>query len=78
MSTKVNLPKPGMGTEEGTVLRWMKAVGDKVRQGEPIVEIEFAKATQEIEAPVSGTLTEILVAEGQTTPVNTALATIEE
>lgn len=77
MTTKVNLPKPGMGTEEGTVLRWLKAVGDDVRQGEPIVEIEFAKATQEIEAPVSGSLVQILVAEGETVPVNTDIAVIE-
>lgn len=75
---KVNLPKPGMGTEDGTVLRWLKAVGDKVSQGEPIVEIEFAKATQEIEAPASGILVEILFAEGDTAPVNAAIAVIEE
>jgi pyruvate/2-oxoglutarate dehydrogenase complex dihydrolipoamide acyltransferase (E2) component len=78
MSTKVNLPKSGMGIEEGTVVRWLKAVGDNVRQDEVIVEIETAKALQEVQAPVSGTLVEILVAEGETAAVNTALATIEE
>lgn len=78
MTMKVNLPKPGMGTDEGTVLRWLKSEGDCVEQGEPIAEIEYAKATQEIEAPVSGILTKILVPEGETAAVNTDIAEIEE
>lgn len=78
MATIVNLPKWGMGIEEGTVTRWLKAVGENVRKGEPIVEIETAKATQEVEAPVSGTLVKILLAEGQTAAVNTDIAVIEE
>jgi pyruvate/2-oxoglutarate dehydrogenase complex dihydrolipoamide acyltransferase (E2) component len=78
MTTKVNLPKWGMGIDEGTVIRWLKTVGDEVEQGEPIVEIETAKATQEVEAPVSGTISAILLAEGETAPVNTAIALIEE
>ena len=78
MKTKINLPKAGMGIDEGTVARWLKAVGDRVERGESIVEVETAKAIQEVEAPVSGTLVEILVAEGQTTAVNTTLGMIEE
>jgi pyruvate/2-oxoglutarate dehydrogenase complex dihydrolipoamide acyltransferase (E2) component len=78
MATEVNLPKWGMGLEEGTIVRWLKAVGDEVRKGEPLVEIETAKATQELEAPVAGTLVEIRLQEGQTAPVNTAIALIEE
>lgn len=77
MRVKVNLPKPGMGTDEGTVLRWMKSAGDPVRQDEPLVEIEFAKATQEVLSPANGRLAEILVREGETAAVNTALAEIE-
>ena len=77
MATKLNFPKSGMGIEEGTVVRWRKAVGDKIEQGEVVVEIETAKAVQEVEAPVRGTLTQILVAEGQTAAVNSALAMIE-
>lgn len=77
MSTLVNFTKPGMGTEEGTVARWLKAVGDQVQQGEVIVEIENAKALQEIEAPASGTLIKILVPAGETVPVNTPLAVID-
>jgi pyruvate/2-oxoglutarate dehydrogenase complex dihydrolipoamide acyltransferase (E2) component len=77
MATKVVLPKWGMGMEEGTIVRWLKAEGDAVAQGEPIVEIESAKATQEVEAPASGRLVKILVAQGETAPVNTEIAVIE-
>jgi pyruvate/2-oxoglutarate dehydrogenase complex dihydrolipoamide acyltransferase (E2) component len=78
MTTKVILPKWGMGIEEGTVLRWLKAEGEAVKQGEPLVEIETAKATQEVESPVSGMLTKILLAEGETAEVNTEIAVIED
>lgn len=78
MTTKVNLPKWGMGIEEGTVTRWLKAIGERVDKGEPIVEIETAKAVQEVEAPVSGTLVKILLEQGETAPVNTDIALIEE
>jgi pyruvate/2-oxoglutarate dehydrogenase complex dihydrolipoamide acyltransferase (E2) component len=75
--TKVNLPKSGMGIDEGTVARWLKSVGDKVEQGETLVEVETAKALQEVAAPASGTLVQILVDEGQTVAINTTLALIE-
>ena len=78
MSTKVNFPKSGMGIDEGTVVRWLKAVGDTVQKGEVLVEIETAKALQEVTAPTSGRLDKIFVAVGVTAPVNTALALIEE
>ena len=78
MTTKLVLPKWGMGLTEGTVLQWLKAEGDSITKGEPIVEIETAKATQEVEAPVSGVLTKILLAEGETSDVNTEIAEIEE
>jgi len=78
MTVSVNFPKSGMGIEEGTATRWLKAVGDKVRKGEVIVEIETAKALQEVEAPVSGTLVRILMPEGTTASVNTPIALIEE
>lgn len=77
MTTPVVLPKWGMGIEEGTITRWLKAIGDHVEQGEPIVEIETAKATQEVEAPASGTLIKILLPEGQSAAVNTEIALIE-
>jgi pyruvate/2-oxoglutarate dehydrogenase complex dihydrolipoamide acyltransferase (E2) component len=78
MTTKVNFPKSGMGIEEGTVKRWLKSVGDKVVKGDVLAEIETAKAIQEVEAPVSGRLLDILLPEGETGAVNTAIAVIEE
>lgn len=78
MKTRVVLPKWGMGIEEGTILRWLRAEGDRVTQGEPIVEIETAKATQEVEAPISGTLVTIMLREGETAAVNTEICVIEE
>lgn len=77
MSTKINFPKSGMGIDEGTVVRWLKPAGSKVERGEILLEIETAKAVQEVEAPASGTLTQILVAEGESVAVNTTLGLIE-
>ncbi|MBX5466361.1 MAG: 2-oxo acid dehydrogenase subunit E2 [Firmicutes bacterium] len=73
MTIAVRLPQWGMGMQEGTVLRWLKAVGDPVQQGEALAEIDAAKVTQELPAPASGVLTRILVAEGTTVPVRTVL-----
>ena len=77
MKVRVNLPKSGMGIEEGTVVRWLKNVGDTVGEAEVLLEIETAKAIQEVKVPISGTLIEILVPVGETTPVNTALGVID-
>jgi pyruvate/2-oxoglutarate dehydrogenase complex dihydrolipoamide acyltransferase (E2) component len=77
MAVKVNFAKAGMGIDEGTVIRWLKAVGETVAKGEVLVEIETAKAVQEVQAPSSGTLTEILVAAGEVAAVNSPLAMIE-
>jgi pyruvate/2-oxoglutarate dehydrogenase complex dihydrolipoamide acyltransferase (E2) component len=75
---KVNLPKSGMGIDEGTVARWVKSVGDTVEKDEVLVEVETAKALQEVLAPARGKLVQILVAQGETVPVNTALAMIDD
>lgn len=73
---KVLLPQFGMGMQDGEIVRWMKAVGDRIELGEPLVEIEAAKTTVEVPSPGSGTLTEILVAEGETADVRAHIATI--
>ena len=78
MTTKVIMPKAGMGTTEGTIAQWHKAEGDNVIKGELLVEIETAKAMQEVEAPVSGVLTKILLEEDETADVHTEIALIEE
>ena len=76
MATELTMPMLGEIMEEGTVLSWKKREGDAVSQGEIILEIETDKTTAEVECPASGTIERILVAEGETVPVNTPLATI--
>jgi pyruvate/2-oxoglutarate dehydrogenase complex dihydrolipoamide acyltransferase (E2) component len=78
MTTKVLIPKPGMGTTEGTIAKWLKAEGDNVTKGEVIAEIETAKAVEEVSAPATGVLTRIILTEGQTGEVYTEIAIIEE
>ncbi|SEP26780.1 biotin/lipoyl-containing protein [Trujillonella endophytica] len=77
MRVEVNLPQFGMGMTEGTVLTWLKAVGDPVVEDEDIAEVEAEKATVIVVAPESGTLVEILVEPEVTVPVFTALAVID-
>lgn len=77
MKVEVNLPQFGMGMTEGTVIQWLKAVGDQVVEDEDIAEVEAEKATVVVVAPESGTLVEILVEPEVTVPVFTALAMIE-
>jgi pyruvate/2-oxoglutarate dehydrogenase complex dihydrolipoamide acyltransferase (E2) component len=77
LQTKIIIPKGGMGTTEGTILRWLRAEGDSVNEGEVVAEIETAKAVQEVAAPTTGTLVKILLLEGQTAEVFTAIGLIE-
>src|SRR3989304_529500 len=70
------MPKMGDAMTEGKVLRWMKHPGDTVAAGEAIAEIETDKVNVELPAEESGTLTEILAAEGATIPVGSAIAVI--
>ncbi|GIW05049.1 MAG: hypothetical protein KatS3mg059_1669 [Thermomicrobiales bacterium] len=74
----VIMPKMGDAMEEGTLLRWLKQVGEEVTEGEPIAEIETDKVTLELEATESGVLTQTLVGEGQSVPVGTPIAVIGE
>lgn len=76
MATDVFMPALGMAQETGKVLRWHKAVGDLVRQGEVLVEIETDKTTVELEAPASGLLGKIEAAEGMEVPVGHRIALI--
>jgi pyruvate/2-oxoglutarate dehydrogenase complex dihydrolipoamide acyltransferase (E2) component len=77
MRVKVVMPKWGTGMNEGTIIKWLKGVGDRVEAGEMLVEIETSKSTQELEAPAAGTVTEILLPEGEEAEVRTHIATIE-
>jgi pyruvate dehydrogenase E2 component (dihydrolipoamide acetyltransferase) len=78
MPTNVIMPALELAQETGKVLRWMKAPGDTVRKGEPIVEIETDKVTVEIEAPASGILSRVTAQEGDVVPVGHTIALIAE
>jgi 2-oxoisovalerate dehydrogenase E2 component (dihydrolipoyl transacylase) len=71
------MPQPGQSVTEGTVVKWLKQVGDHVAADEVIVEIETEKVNVELPSPFDGTLTEILVPEGETVPVGADLAIVE-
>jgi len=77
MPTELTMPKLGEVMEEGTVASWKVTEGQTVKEGDIVLEIEMDKAVAEVEAPASGVVTKILVAEGETVPVNTPLAVIE-
>ena len=74
MAIDVIMPQMGESIAEGTVIRWMKKVGDTVERDEPLFEISTDKVDAEIPAPAAETLTEVLVEEGQTVPVNAVVA----
>ena len=78
MANPVNMPPLGESVTEGTVTRWLKQVGDRVEQDEPLVEIATDKVDTEIPSPVAGTLLEISVAEDETAEVGAQLAVIGE
>ena len=66
----------GESIAEGTIVRWIKKVGDSVDRDEPLFEISTDKVDAEIPSPAAGTLLEISVKEGETVPVNSVVATI--
>jgi pyruvate dehydrogenase E2 component (dihydrolipoamide acetyltransferase) len=73
---EVVMPRLSDSMEEGTVLEWLKAVGDEIAIGDELVEIETDKANMAYESDVAGTLSEILVQEGETVPIGTPIATV--
>src|SRR5688500_2822107 len=76
MATPVVMPQMGESIAEGTIVRWIKKVGDAVDRDEPLFEISTDKVDAEIPSPSAGVLTEIKVKEGETVPVNSVVATI--
>ena len=77
MAIDVVMPQMGESIAEGTVVRWIKKPGDKVDRDEPLLEISTDKVDAEIPSPAAGTLSEVLVQEGQTVAVNSVVARIE-
>ena len=76
MAADIVMPRLSDSMEEGTVLRWLKAVGDEVAVGEELVEIETDKANMVYESDLAGTIVELLAQEGDTLPVGDPIARV--
>ena len=76
MPTPVVMPQMGESIAEGTIVRWIKKVGDPVDRDEPLFEISTDKVDAEIPSPAAGVLTEIKAQEGETVAVNSVVGTI--
>ena len=72
----ITMPQLGETVTEGTITKWFKAVGDSVAEDEPLFEVSTDKVDSEVPSPVSGTLTEIKVPEGDTVDVGVVLAVV--
>src|SRR5262245_4404305 len=72
----VVMPQMGVSVSEGTITKWLKSEGDQVEADEPLLEISTDKVDTEVPSPASGTLTQIVVEEGETVEVGTKLAQI--
>jgi 2-oxoglutarate dehydrogenase E2 component (dihydrolipoamide succinyltransferase) len=77
MSEEIKVPSLGESITEATIGNWMKQVGDKVRADEPIVELETDKVAIEVNSPVSGVITEVMSAEGDTVEVGAIIAKVD-
>ena len=78
MSSDVIMPQMGESIFEGTITKWLKVPGEKVKRDEPLFEISTDKVDSEIPAPASGILREIRFQEGDTVEINTVVAVIDE
>src|SRR5690349_17658739 len=76
--SEVVMPRLSDSMEEGTVLKWLKQVGDEVAVGDELVEIETDKANMAYESDVAGTLTQVLAEEGEALPIGAPIAVVGE
>ena len=76
MAVTEEVKMPQAGESDGTIVKWLKQVGDSVDRDEPLFEFSTANRTVKAPAPASGVLAQITVQEGQTVPVNTVVAVI--
>jgi len=75
---EVLLPQAGMGMQDGEVVEWLKNIGDVVKKDEVILEVESAKVTIDVVAPVDGELIEIVAEQGSVIAVRDVIARIKE
>ena len=73
---EVVMPRLSDSMEEGTILQWLKQVGDEVAVGDELVEIETDKANMAYESDVAGTLTEIFAEEGDALPIGAPISSV--
>ncbi|HEY1429263.1 MAG TPA: dihydrolipoamide acetyltransferase family protein [Candidatus Tumulicola sp.] len=78
MPTTITMPQLGETVTEGTVAQWLKKIGDSVEKYEAFVEVSTDKVNAEVPSPVTGTIREVLVAEGETVATGTPIAIIDE
>jgi 2-oxoglutarate dehydrogenase E2 component (dihydrolipoamide succinyltransferase) len=78
MAVDVIMPQMGESIAEGTMVKWLKKVGDQIQRDEPLFEISTDKVDAEIPSPADGVLIEILVKEGETVEINTVVGRIGE
>src|SRR3954447_4334137 len=75
-TVQITMPEMGESVTEGTILEWLKQVGDQVEADEGVVEVSTDKVDAEVPAPASGVLTKILVQPDETVPTGTVLGEI--
>jgi pyruvate/2-oxoglutarate dehydrogenase complex dihydrolipoamide acyltransferase (E2) component len=73
----ITLPKWGMTMQEAVISEWLVAVGDTITEGQPVVRVESDKVDAEVESPGSGTLSEIVVPDGETAEVGDVLGRLD-
>ena len=73
MATRIDMPQLGLTMEKGTILQWLKAEGDKVEKGQPVVLIQTEKVEYEVEAPGAGMLLKVVAKEGMELPVGSLM-----
>ncbi|MBM4433567.1 MAG: hypothetical protein FJ028_00360 [Chloroflexi bacterium] len=76
--TDVHLPRLGATMEDAQIARWLKAVGDRVTEGEALVEIDTDKVSATVDSPATGRLTEIRAHDGDTVAVGAVLAVVDD
>jgi pyruvate/2-oxoglutarate dehydrogenase complex dihydrolipoamide acyltransferase (E2) component len=77
MKVTLKLSRVGMNMQEATIAKWHKKVGESFRKDEALYEIETEKVTQEVAAPSSGVMLQILVPEGEIAKVNAGVCVVE-
>ncbi|MGP6176256.1 biotin/lipoyl-containing protein [Microbacterium sp. A196] len=76
MTQDVTLPQWGMGTNEAYIVEWLKSVGETIAEGEGLVEVETAKATDIVASTAAGTIVELLFDVGDEVPVGDVIARV--